>query len=260
MAKSQAMALDVVDLRTFYATPLGAMARRLVGRLVRERFASCCGASVLGIGYAAPFLDVYREEAVRVLAFMPAEQGVVNWPATGRSASALVDTGALPLPDSCIDRVLLIHALEITEHPRDLLAEVWRVLTPGGRVVAVTPSRAGLWARVDSTPFGHGQPYSRSQLRDLMRETLFSPTHWTEALYMPPIGRQLFLRSAPAFEKIGAQLALPGAGVLVVEAQKQLYRPILRRQLSRRMAPAMQPVLVPRPVGAVARGAPIEGS
>ena len=124
------------------------------------------------------------------------------------------------MPDSCIDRVLLIHALEITEHPRDLLAEVWRVLTPGGRVVAVTPSRAGLWARVDSTPFGHGQPYSRSQLRDLMRETLFSPTHWTEALYMPPIGRQLFLRSAPAFEKIGAQLALPGAGVLVVEAQK----------------------------------------
>ena len=149
-----------------------------------------------------------------MLAFMPAEQGVVNWPAAGRSASALVDTGALPLPDSCVDRVLLIHALEITEHPRDLLAEVWRVLTPGGRVVAVTPSRAGLWARVDSTPFGHGQPYSRSQLRDLLRETLFSPTHWTEALYMPPIGRQLFLRSAPAFETLGARLALPGAGVL----------------------------------------------
>ena len=254
------MALDVVDLRTFYATPLGGMTRRLVGRLVRERFASCCGFSVLGIGYPAPFLDGYREEAVRVMAFMPAEQGVVNWPSAGRSASALVDTTALPLPDSCIDRVLLIHSLEITEHPRDLLAEVWRVLTPGGRVVAVAPSRAGLWARVDATPFGQGQPYSRSQLRDLLRETLFSPTHWTEALYMPPIGRQLFLRSSPAFERIGAQLALPGAGVLVVEAEKQLYRPVLRRQLSRRMAPALQPALVARAVGAVARGAPIERS
>ena len=75
-----------------------------------------------------------------------------------------------------------------------------------------------------------------------------------------PGGVFRFLRSAPAFEKIGAQLALPGAGVLVVEAQKQLYRPILRRQLSRRMAPALQPVLVPRPVGAAARGAPIERS
>ena len=251
------MALDVVDLRAFYSTPLGEMTRRLVGRLVRARFDRCYGHSVLGIGYPTPYLDVYRDEAVRVLAFMPAEQGVVNWPPAGRSASALIDTTALPLPDSCIDRVILVHALEITEHPRDLLAEVWRVLTPGGRALAVTPSRAGLWARLDSTPFGHGQPFSRSQLRDLMRETLFSPTHWSEALYMPPIGRGLFLRSAPAFERIGAQLAMPGAGVLLVEATKQLYRPVLLRRPSRRMAPALQPILAPHPVG-TAPSVPIE--
>jgi SAM-dependent methyltransferase len=246
------MALDVVDLRTFYASPLGDMAGRLVGRLVRRRFESCNGLSVLGIGYATPYLDVYRAEAVRVLAFMPAEQGVVNWPAAGRSASALVDATALPLPDSCIDRVLLIHALELTEHARDLLAEVWRVLTPGGRVVTVTPSRAGLWARLDSTPFGHGQPYSRSQLRDLMRETLFSPTHWAEALYVPPIGRRLFLRSAPALEKAGAYLALPGAGVLIVEATKQLYRPVGLRRVARRV-PQIPPVLVPQHVAGAMR-------
>ena len=243
------MALDVVDLRTFYASPLGEVTRRLIGRHVRQRFEACYGQSILGIGYATPYLDVYQGEAMRVMAFMPAEQGVVNWPSNGLSASALVDATAIPLPDSCIDRVLLIHALEITEHARDLLAEVWRILTPGGRVIAVTPSRAGLWARLDTTPFGHGQPFSRSQLRDLMRETLFSPTHWAEALYVPPIGRGLFLRSAPAFERIGAQLALPGAGVLVVEATKQLYRPVGLRRLARRMAPALQPALVPQPVG-----------
>ncbi len=246
------MALDVVDLRTFYASPLGEMAGRLVGRLVRQRFESCNGLSVLGIGYATPYLEIYRAEAVRVLAFMPAEQGVVNWPAAGRSASALVDTAAIPLPDSCVDRVLLVHALEVTEHPRDLLAEVWRVLTPGGRVVAVTPSRAGLWARLDTTPFGHGQPFSRSQLRDLMRETLFSPTNWAEALYVPPLGRRLFLRSAPALEKVGAYLALPGAGVLIVEATKQLYRPVGLRRVVRRV-PHMQPVLVPQPVAGALR-------
>ena len=103
------------------------------------------GLSVLGIGYATPYLEIYRPEAVRVLAFMPAEQGRRELPAAGRSASALVDTTAIPLPDSCIDRVLLVHALEITEHPRDLLAEVCVFLTPGGRVIAVAPSRAGLW-------------------------------------------------------------------------------------------------------------------
>ncbi len=246
------MALDVTDLRSFYASPLGEVTRRSIGRIARERFDACYGHSILGIGYATPYLDVYRPEAVRVLAFMPAEQGVVNWPGDGRSASALVDTAALPLPDGCIDRVLLVHALEITEHPRDLLAEVWRVLTPGGRVIAVTPSRAGLWARLDSTPFGHGQPFSRSQMRDLMRETLFSPTHWAEALYVPPFARALLLRSAPAIERVGARLALPGAGVLVVEATKQLYRPVGLRRAVRRLAPALQPVLVPQRAGVMA--------
>ncbi len=246
------MALDVTDLRSFYASPLGEVTRRLIGRIARERFDACYGHSVLGIGYATPYLDVYRPEAVRVLAFMPAEQGVVNWPANGHSASSLVDTAALPLPDSCIDRVLLIHALEITERPRDLLAEVWRVLTPGGRVIAVTPSRGGLWARLDATPFGHGQPFSRSQMRDLMRETLFSPTHWAAALYVPPFAGGLLRRSAPAIERIGARLALPGAGVLVVEATKQLYRPVGLRRAVRRLAPSLQPVLVPARAGVMA--------
>jgi hypothetical protein len=80
------MALDVVDLRSFYATPLGEVARRRVSQIMRERWQSCVGLSVMGIGYATPYLGELREEALRVLAFMPAEQGVVNWPTEGRSS------------------------------------------------------------------------------------------------------------------------------------------------------------------------------
>ncbi len=240
------MPLDVVDLRSFYASPLGEVVRRVVGRVIRARFANCTGFSILGIGYATPYLGMFRDEAVRVLAFMPAEQGVVNWPASGRSASALVETTTMPLPDASIDRAIIVHALEIGEHPRALLAEVWRVLTPGGRVMLVTPSRAGLWARVDSTPFGHGQPYSRGQLRELMRETLFSPTHWGEALYIPPFQGRTLLHAASFVERVGAYLSLPGAGVLAVEATKQLYRPIGVRT-DRARLPRLDPVLVPQP-------------
>jgi len=239
------MSLDVVDLRTFYAAPLGKVARRLVGRIVRQRWENCCGLSLLGLGYATPYLGIFREESLRVLAFMPAEQGVVNWPSSGPSSSALVETGMLPLPDSSIDRVIMVHAVETTEHPRDLLAEVWRILTPGGRVIAVVPSRRGLWARVDTTPFGYGQPFSRSQLRDLLRETLFSPVHWAEALYVPPFARRIWLSSAAAFERVGASLSLPFAGVHLVEATKQLYRPVLARKPVRKVVPTLQPALAP---------------
>lgn len=243
------MPLDVVDLRSFYSSRLGKVAARFIGRVIRERFANCVGQSVMGVGYATPYLGFFREEAVRVLAFMPAAQGVVNWPSSGRSASALVDPQMMPLPDACIDRVILVHALEIAEQPHDLLAEVWRILTPGGRVIVIVPRRAGLWARLDTTPFGHGRPYSRSQMREFMRETLFSPTHWAEALYVPPFERTLFLRSATLFERIGGSLSLPGAGVLIVEATKQLYRPVGLRRVTRQALPHLQQVLGARPAG-----------
>ena len=241
------MALDVVDLRSFYASPLGQVARRRVSQIVRERWANCVGMSVVGVGYATPYLDMLHGEALRTLAFMPAEQGVVNWPVQGPSASALVDTTMLPLPDSCMDRVLLVHALETLDHPREVLSEIWRILTPGGRMIVVAPNRRGLWSRVDATPFGQGQPYSKSQLRELLRETLFSPVHWAEALYMPPFARQYLLAAAPAFEALGSRLGLPGAGLHLVEATKQLYRPVTARRARRRL-PKLEPTLAPSPV------------
>jgi SAM-dependent methyltransferase len=237
------MPLDIVDLRSFYDSALGQVASRFIGRVIRARFASSIGQSILGVGYATAYLDLFRGEALRSLAFMPAEQGVINWPQSGLSASALVEPTMMPLPDSCIDRALVIHALEIAEHPRDLLDEIWRILTPGGRMIVVVPRRAGIWARLDTTPFGYGQPYSRSQLRELMRDALFSPTHWTEALYAPPFEGQIFLRSAAVFESVGAKLALPGAGVTIVEATKQLYRPIGVRRIARQALPQLKPVI-----------------
>ncbi|MBM3624542.1 MAG: methyltransferase type 11, partial [Alphaproteobacteria bacterium] len=49
--------LDVVDLRAFYDTALGEVARRLVSRLVRARWQDHAGLRVLGLGYATPYLD-----------------------------------------------------------------------------------------------------------------------------------------------------------------------------------------------------------
>ncbi len=239
------MPIDVVDLRTFYSAPLGRIAHRCIDRVIRAWWHSTSGLAMAGLGYATPYLDPFRDKAVRVLAFMPAEQGIVHWPLDGTSSTALVEATALPLPDSSIDRLLLVHMLEPTEHPREVLAEVWRVLTPGGRMIAVACNRRGWWARVDTTPFGFGQPFSRRQLGALLRETLFSPERFAEVLYVPPFERRMLLRLAPAFERVGGRLALPGAGIHLVEATKQLYRPILLRTAVGRPVPRREPVLAP---------------
>ena len=81
----------------------------------------------------------------------------------------------LPLADSSIDRMLLVHLLEHAENPRETLKEIWRVLAPGGRLVIVVPNRRGVWARFEHTPFGTGRPFSRGQLTELLRETNFTP-------------------------------------------------------------------------------------
>ena len=65
---------------------------------------------------------------------------------------------ALPFPDLCFDRILLMHGLEVAENARRLLREVWRVLKDDGLLLVVAPNRRGLWAHVESTPFGRGSP------------------------------------------------------------------------------------------------------
>src|SRR6201995_4676668 len=233
------MSIDVVDLRSFYVQRLGAVARHFVCRCIRKRWVDLHGLRVPGIGYATPYLGLFREEAERTLAFMPAAQGVVKWPTAKPALSALVDEYELPLPDGAVDRVLLVHALEMSNDPAALLREVWRVLASGGQLLAVVPNRRGLWARMDTTPFGHGRPYSRPQITHLLRETWFTPVAWSEALYVPPIERGWFLRTAVAWERTGATLSAPFAGVHLVEANKQVYRAIPARRERRRLVPAL---------------------
>src|SRR6478735_7480122 len=241
------MSLDVVDLRNFYSQRLGTVARRFVGRGIRAVWQNTADERVLGVGYTTPYLGLFREEAERCLAFMPAAQGVVKWPTSRPTLSSLIDEYEMPLTDSAMDRVLLVHALENSPDPGALLREIWRVLDAGGRLLAVVPNRRGLWARIDTTPFGHGRPYSRAQIVALLRDAWFTPTSWGEALYLPPISRAWFLRSAVAWERTGATISAPFNGVHLVEATKQVYRALPVRRTRGQLVPALNPALVPAP-------------
>jgi SAM-dependent methyltransferase len=238
---------DVVDLRDFYGTSLGQVARRMIRRRLRLIWPDVADLRVLGIGYATPYLRLFRGEAERVLAAMPAAQGVLAWPAEGPNAVTLADEGELPLPDNSIDRVLLVHALEGSEQVRPLLKEVWRVLAGGGRLLVVVPNRRGIWARVDRTPFGHGHPYTPAQLARLLRDERFTPERSGAALYVPPTGSRMILGAAAAWENVGERWFTRFAGVCLLEAAKQIYAPLKPAPL--RVA-RRRPVLAPVPQGA----------
>jgi SAM-dependent methyltransferase len=214
---------DAIDLRKFYSSALGTVARRMIKRRVRAMWPNVSGMEILGLGFVTPYLDVFQDEASRTLAAMPAAQGVLHWPANGRGLTTLVNETDLPFADISINRVLLVHAMESADNVRPLLRETWRVLASGGRIIIVVPNRQGLWSRFETTPFGRGLPYSSRQLSTVLSENLFTPVHFEKALFIPPTSSRMILSSAPAIEEIGHRWFTAFAGVTIIEATKQIY-------------------------------------
>jgi len=235
---------DVGELRDFYARPLGIAVRRLLAHRLRARWRNVAGETVIGLGYAPPLLGPYRDEALRIGAVMPAAQGALVWPRVGDKLTVLVDEEHLPLADNSVDKLLAVHCLETAERVRPLLREIWRVLSPQGRIMLIVPNRRSIWARTDSTPFGHGRPYSRHQLDRLLADAMFSTTGWQYVLHAPPIEHNLVLRSITGLERVGASLWPGIGGVIMVEGKKEVLAPTGRL----RAAPALgRLVTVPAP-------------
>lgn len=248
------MHIDVGELQSFYDTPLGQIARRFIRQRLREVWPSVRGQSVLGLGYATPYLRPFQSEADRVIALMPAQQGVTAWPALPSNLAALGDESALPFPDASIDRVIVAHILETSESLRPLLRQIWRVLTPAGRIVVIAANRTSLWAQFEATPFGHGRPFSRLQLQRLLTDAMFTPTASATCLHMPPIGVGYVVRSGVRWERLGRKIWPQLAGVHLTEATKEMMA--LAPDAGARRRVSAKPVLAQKGLATARRSRP----
>jgi SAM-dependent methyltransferase len=247
------MRRDVLELREFYASRLGQAARTAIARKLAEAWGDAGALDVMGLGYATPYLEAFLGPARRAVAAMPAAQGVEVWPDPDRVLACLADEGQLPFPNALFDRILVIHALEEADDPLELMREVWRVLAPAGRVIVATANRRGVWCNAESTPLGHGAPFTRSQLEGLVRDAQLEPVAWSRALFAPPLAWTAGW--ADALEQAGQRLWPAFSGLILLEAVKQTFavKPRGRRAPARVFAPG---VLTPQPV----RNAPAHGA
>jgi SAM-dependent methyltransferase len=226
------MAASLPMLQRFYATPRGAVAGRAVRGALRDLWPDLRGMSVLGLGYAPPYLRLWRTQATRVAAVMHPEQGALRWPRHAPGVAVLADEVALPFPDRSFDRVLLVHALEHADSARRAMREVWRVLADGGRLIVVVPNRRGMWAHLEGTPFGQGRPYSPGQLDRLMEQQLFTVRARRAILFVPPFASRVLLRTAPVWNALGGTLFQRFCGVVVTEAEKEVAAPLLTTEVA----------------------------
>jgi SAM-dependent methyltransferase len=231
--------------QSFYQSACGAMAVRLLGRRMAEIWPDLSGQSLLGLGYAVPYLKLWsrqagREHGGRSIAALPEHVGLRRWPRNHPSLTVSVIDDVLPFPDLTFDRILLVHELESTDNSRRLLRELWRVLKDDGRLLVVVPNRTGGWTHSERTPFGQGRPFSSGQLGRVLSDACFRVERRENALFLPPTSARFLLRTAEMWERVGRRLVPQLAGVLLAEAVKDAYAPI-PRQATRRLV-VMEPV------------------
>ena len=238
---------DITEIKQFYQSALGRLTADTLNRKLKSFWSDTIPGdkNIVGIGYPLPFLQ--KCDHTRSFAVMSATQGVSRWPKDAPCRTVLTEDHVLPLADASVERLLLVHAVENADYLRELMHEVWRVLEPNGRVLLVVPSRAGLWADSDKTPFGHGRPYSMKQLRNLLYNIQFVIEGHKRALYFFPSHNRLLLSIAPALEFLGELLLPKFGGVTIVEATKQLYN-VTPLKVSPIVNPKPDPVWATEPV------------
>jgi SAM-dependent methyltransferase len=146
-------------------------------------------------GATVTAVDSDRRELAQAAAWVlaMADEDKQTAEAGGQGHTVAGDGLALPFPDGCFDRVVAAEDLEHVVADSAVLAELARVLRPGGTIAVTVPRwwpesvNWALSADYHSVPGGHVRVYRRSALRRRMARAGFSPyaQHHAHALHSP---------------------------------------------------------------------------
>lgn len=221
------MYIDAQQLVNFYSSSLGGKVKKRIFKKISSFLRPLAGEVWLGMDYALPYFDQVKErEGLKcALAFMSMRQGAVQaWPHREESCTAIVDPEMLPLAESSVDKILLIHCLEFSKNPHLLLEELARVLKTQGEMVIIVPNRLGIWAHAEGTPFGYGVPYSQYQLLKLLHQCNFSVESLHTCLHFSPYKKGFFNFFWKRYSYLLAQFLPFFGGVWVAHVKKQIWQ------------------------------------
>ena len=207
------MHLDVQDLRNFYyRSQLGRAAQKAVREGVLNLWPEAQGQTMVGYGFAVPFLRPYLADARRVIGLMPGPQGVIGWPQGMENVSVLCEETRWPLETGHVDKLLVVHGLETSEQPSALLGRMLARAWAGGLglVRGAQPRRPlvaqrchALWLRSALFAIPVGNQLKLHQ---------FMPLRHRTTLYQPPSSRRFWRKTAGMWESWAGKLSPVVAG------------------------------------------------
>lgn len=122
------------------------------------------GSGAVALGLMDRGVAVLGVEPVGTLASHSVSQGVPTFHST---------LDGLHLPDGSVSAIGLFDVLEHIERPSEILAEIIRVLRPGGLVVVTVPASPALFSRWD-IELGHFRRYTARDLRSSLTDSGFT--------------------------------------------------------------------------------------
>jgi ubiquinone/menaquinone biosynthesis C-methylase UbiE len=124
--------------------------------------------------------------------------------------------GNLPFPDETFDLVTMLDVLEHIADEKTALAEVSRVLRPGGFLTIAVPAYRFLWGAQDDVS-QHQRRYSARQLEHRVRTAglrVKRLTHFNSALFPPIAAIRLFRRAVPQARSTESDFTFPTPGAM----------------------------------------------
>lgn len=168
----------------------------------------------------------------------------VQWggtvPGAGKWLTMRGSVYRLPFPDATFDCVIISEVLEHLHEDDLALAEMSRVLKPGGVLAASVPREgpeAICWAlskRYRNTPGGHVRIYRRKKLRKMLGEAGYDiyASHFAHGLHSP----YWWLKCAFGVDKTDISIVQLYHQMLVWDMMR---RPLLTRTLEALLAPVI---------------------
>lgn len=147
----------------WFGSPWGRYAWRVESAAVLDAFGAVTGRRVVDVGCGTGRLLAQLTAAGAVVVGVDSDPAMLAVAAT-RSRGRLVcaDAQRLPLADASVQAAVTVATLEFTADPARVLAEMARVVGPGGRLVAAVLNPASLWGWAGRVR--HRDPYRQGCL------------------------------------------------------------------------------------------------
>lgn len=207
-------------IHNWFCTPRGCSLVEAECRLLSQRLACLYARHVLQVGAF--------DRGQRPALFHVARQWVLDdWP--GGPVDIAASPVELPLQNETMDIVVLIHQLEFSDYPHQILREAERVLSPEGHMMVLGFNPISLWglrslfaSRRHGGPPSIGRYRSQARIEDWMRLLGLEIERKEQLRFSPPLNNSRLFGRLRRREDVGPSFLRWVGGIHLTIGQKRV--------------------------------------